>query len=155
MSIFAELKSNLWLDWEMCWRSALFRLPFLMFHQYILIYNSYKECCVEDKSILNRGSLKRIKRQILISLERGRCNVVLHFRRWLCRCSIHLSTYILVYRNLISKQGKYLLFISMSVNLLRSDPEFLMCVSQIVRNRGNNNLARGLGILWREILCQK
>ena len=30
MSIFAELKWNLWLDWEIWWRSALFKLPILM-----------------------------------------------------------------------------------------------------------------------------
>ena len=27
MSIFAELKSKLWLDWEMCRNNALFKLP--------------------------------------------------------------------------------------------------------------------------------
>ena len=55
MSIFVELNSKLWLNWEMCWNSALFKLPILMsllwsfkrreysemFHQYILIYNYY------------------------------------------------------------------------------------------------------------------
>ena len=35
----------------------------------------------------------------------------------------------------------------MSVNLLRSDPEFLMCASLMVPNRGDNNLARSLMIL--------
>ena len=30
MSIFAELKSKLWLDWEMCRNNALFELPILM-----------------------------------------------------------------------------------------------------------------------------
>ena len=54
----------------------------------------------------------------------------------------------LVYRDLISKLAKYLLFISMSVNLLRSDPEFLMCASLIIPNRRDNNLARSLAILW-------
>ena len=55
MSIFAELKWKLWLDWEMCWNNAL-SYQFLclfcvissehegseMFHQYIKVYNSYK-----------------------------------------------------------------------------------------------------------------
>ena len=27
MSIFAELKSKLWFDWEMCRNNALFKLP--------------------------------------------------------------------------------------------------------------------------------
>ena len=30
MSMFAELKSKLWLDWEMCRNNALFKLPILM-----------------------------------------------------------------------------------------------------------------------------
>ena len=53
----------------------------------------------------------------------------------------------LAYRDLISKLAKYLLFISMSVNLLRSDPEFLMCASLMIPNR-NDILARSLAILW-------
>ena len=63
---------------------------------------------------------------------------------------MHLSTSMLIYRDLISKLAKYLLFISMSVNLLRRDPEFLMCVSLMVPNRGDNILARSLAILWWE-----
>ena len=55
MNIFAELKSKLWLDWEMCWNSALsYQLCLFcvlssehegseMFQQYILIHNFYKE----------------------------------------------------------------------------------------------------------------
>ena len=52
----------------------------------------------------------------------------------------------LAYRDLISKLAKYLWFISMSVNLLRNDPEFLMCASLMVPNRKDNNLARSLAI---------
>ena len=37
---------------------------------------------------------------------------------------MHLSTGILVYKDLMSKLSKYLLCISMSVNLLSSDPKF-------------------------------
>ena len=36
----------------------------------------------------------------------------------------------------------------MSVNLLRSDLEFLMCASLMVPNRGDNILIRSLAILW-------
>ena len=46
----------------------------------------------------------------------------------------------------MSKLAKYLLFISMSVSWLSSDPEFFMCVSLMVPNRGDNNLARSLAI---------
>ena len=56
---------------------------------------------------------------------------------------MHLSTGMLVYRDLISELAKYLLFLSMSVNLLRSVPEFSMCTSLIV----HNNLARSSAIL--------
>ena len=35
----------------------------------------------------------------------------------------------------------------MSVNLLRSDPEFLICASQMVPNRGDNIWARSFVIL--------
>ena len=58
---------------------------------------------------------------------------------------MHLSTGMLVYRDLISKLANYLLFILMSVNLL-SDPEVLMGASLMVPNRGDNNLARSLAI---------
>ena len=46
-----------------------------------------------------------------------------------------------------SKQAKDLFFISMSINLLRSVPEFLTCVSLIVPNRGDNILAKSLAML--------
>ena len=36
----------------------------------------------------------------------------------------------------------------MSVNLLRSDAKFLMYASLMVPDRGANNLARGLAVLW-------
>ena len=49
---------------------------------------------------------------------------------------------------MMSKLAKYLLFISMSVSWLSSDPEFFMCASLMVPNRGDNNLARSLAILW-------
>ena len=55
---------------------------------------------------------------------------------------------ILVYRDLMSKLAKYLLFISMSVSWLSSDPEFFMYVSLMVPNKGDNNLARSLAISW-------
>ena len=55
---------------------------------------------------------------------------------------MHLSTGILVYSDLISKQAKYLLLISISLNLLKRGPEFLVCVSLMVSKRG-------LAILWR------
>ena len=52
------------------------------------------------------------KVQILISLEIGRGNEVLDFRRWLWRRLMHLSIYMLVCRESISKLANYLLFIS-------------------------------------------
>ncbi len=61
---------------------------------------------------------------------------------------MHLSTGILVYKDLMSKLAKYLLCISMSVSLLSSDPEFFRCALLMVPNRGVNNLARSLAILW-------
>ena len=88
------------------------------------------------------------KVQILISLEIGKRNVELDFRRWLCRRSIHLSTGMLVYKDLMSKLAKYLLFISMSVSWLSSDPEFFMCASVMLPNIRDNNLAKSLAILW-------
>ena len=48
---------------------------------------------------------------------------------------MHLLTGMLVYRDFISKLAKYLLFISMSVNWLRSDLEFSMCASLMVPNK--------------------
>ena len=48
----------------------------------------------------------------------------------------------------MSKQAKYLLFISMSVSWLSSDLEIFMCASLMVPNRGDTNLARSLAILW-------
>ena len=36
----------------------------------------------------------------------------------------------------------------MSVSWLSSDPEFFMCASRMVPNRGDNNLVRSLAILW-------
>ena len=92
------------------------------------------------------------KTQIFISLEIDRGNVELDFRRWLCRRSMDLSTGILVCKDFMSKLGKYLLFISMSVSWLSSDPEFFMCASLMVPNREDNNLAKSLAILW-EILA--
>ena len=69
---------------------------------------------------------------------------------------MHLSTGILVYKNLMSKLAKFLLCISMSVSWLSSDPEFFfMCESRMVYNRGDNNLARRLAILWGQIQYQK
>ena len=79
MSIFAEVKSKLWLDWETCWNNALFKLPIFyifcvlsgehegseMLQQYISIYNSYngynkhrrlKIGGVDGYSVLIRGS---------------------------------------------------------------------------------------------------
>ena len=58
---------------------------------------------------------------------------------------MHLSTVMLVYKDLICKLAKYLLFISMSVSWLSSDPEFFMCASLMVPNRG-----KSLAILWGE-----
>ena len=48
----------------------------------------------------------------------------------------------------MSKLAKYLLFISMSVSWVSSDPEFFRCASLMVPHRGDNNLARSLVILW-------
>ena len=61
---------------------------------------------------------------------------------------MHLSTGILVYKDLMSKLAKYWLFISMSVSWLSSDLGFFMCASLMVPNRGDNNLAKSLAILW-------
>ena len=88
------------------------------------------------------------KVQILISLDIGRGNVALDSRRWLCKRWMHLSTGMLVYRDLMSKLAKYLLFISMSVYLLMSVIPNFLCVSLMVLNRGDNNMARGLTISW-------
>ena len=65
---------------------------------------------------------------------------------------MHLSTGILVYKDLMSKLAKYFLFILMSVSWLSSDPESFMCVSLMVPNTGDNNLARSLAILWGQML---
>ena len=68
---------------------------------------------------------------------------------------MHLSTGTLVCKVLISKLAKYLLLISMSVSWLSSEPEFFMCASLMVPNKGDNNLVRSLAILWGQILWQK
>ena len=61
---------------------------------------------------------------------------------------MHLSAGMLVYKDLIPKLAKYLLFTSMSVSWLSSDSEFFMCASLMVPNTGDNNLAKSLAILW-------
>ena len=60
--------------------------------------------------------------------------------------SIHLSTSIK--RDFISKQANDLFFISMSINSLRSELEFLMRASLIVSNREDNILDNSLAMLW-------
>ena len=45
----------------------------------------------------------------------------------------------------------------MSINLLKSELEFLMCTSLVVPNRADNILAKKLSdvIAWGQMLCQR
>ena len=77
----------------------------------------------------------------------GRGNIVFVFQKWFSKYSIHLSTGMLVYRDLMSRQAKDLFLISMLIILLRSKPELLMCASLIAPNNGDNVLAKSFTML--------